>query len=140
MKRRIYVTLIIGISMMLMSCALTPQDRINQDPVAFASLPNWEKDQVIKGEIAVGMSPSAVKLAWGTPQNVVAGQENGKFRERWVYSVQYSSPSPYYYPYRNFYGYHPLYYPPYYRNDYVRVETGHVLFEDNKVVSWERRK
>ena len=145
MKKRIWSGILLLCSSLLVACSSnTPADRIEQNPEVFAALPNWEKDKVIQGQIAEGMSPSAVGLAWGNPQSIASGQDKEKFVQRWIYSVlspveampmtgwgYYGRP----YPYSRYY-YRPV---TYYPVEYIPENVAYVLFENNKVVSWERK-
>lgn len=126
----------------LVSCATTPSDRIEAHPQMFSALPNWEKDCVIRGEVRENMTPDAVRLAWGEPSYIAEGQINGVYSQRWIYSIaepvqrvsfgmgmgmgRYGGVYP---------GVGTYYYPV----DYVPVNVAFVLFQNNKVVSWERR-
>lgn len=140
MKTRIYVTLIALSAFLAVSCSTSVHDRIDAYPEVFNALPDWEKQEVSKGGISVGMSPEAVKLAWGNPQHIEAGQIGNKYTQRWIYSIRYAVNSPHY-GWGGFYGpYRGYYAPVYYPVDYIPVEVGHVVFQNNKVVSWGRTR
>lgn len=134
----------------LVSCASTPASRIQKHPALFNSLPQTEQNLVQTGQIAEGMAPPAVFLAWGDPSAVSEGNLNGKSATRWIYSslepVYTTPPGAFWYgPYWGGgpYGRTGLYAPYYpYYNDitYVPVNTGYVLFINGKVESWERRR
>ena len=132
----------------LASCVSTPASRIQKNPALFNSLPPSQKTLVESGQIAEGMSPPAVFLAWGDPSAVAEGNLNGKSATRWIYtSLQpvYTPPpsfwagpywgGPYWGP-----GFYRPYYPYYNDVTYVPVNTGYVLFINGKVQSWERRR
>lgn len=70
----------------LASCVSTPASRIQKNPALFNSLPPSQKTLVESGQIAEGMSPPAVFLAWGDPSAVAEGNLNGKSATRWIYS------------------------------------------------------
>ena len=132
----------------LASCVSTPASRIQKNPALFNSLPPSQKTLVESGQIAEGMSPPAVFLAWGDPSAVAEGHLNGKSATRWIYS----SLQPVYTPPPSFWagpywggpywgpGFYRPYYPYYNDVTYVPVNTGYVLFINGKVQSWERRR
>lgn len=80
----LFTTLAAALS--LASCVSTPASRIQKNPVLFNSLPPAQKALVETGQIAEGMSPPAVFLAWGDPSAVAEGNLNGKPATRWIYS------------------------------------------------------
>lgn len=70
----------------LSSCVTqTPEARIKKQPAAFLALPAKHQELVRRGEIARGMSPDAVRLAWGNPSRRFSGAKEGKNIERWDY-------------------------------------------------------
>lgn len=141
MLRRISLALLALPLLISMSCSVTPQDRIDADPEAFAALQDWEKKHVAAGTIGVGMSPDGVRLAWGKPQIVESGQSGKDFTQRWIYMNRYPVDSPRYYGPHGFYGpYYRGFYAPMYYPDFVSVETGNVLFKNNKVIEWGQAK
>jgi len=130
----------------LMSCSSTPASRIKESPQVFNALPTQQKQLVSQGRIEQGMTPPAVYLAWGDPSRVAEGVINGQQAMRWIYSTLQPvySPPPTFWggPFWGGPGFYPnLYYPyyPYYNDiNYVPVNTGHVLFINGKVKSWEK--
>lgn len=142
----LFTTLAAALS--LASCVSTPASRIQKNPALFNSLPPSQKTLVEAGQIAEGMSPPAVFLAWGDPSAVAEGNLNGKSATRWIYS----SLQPVYTPPPSFWagpywggpywgpGFYRPYYPYYNDVTYVPVDTGYVLFINGKVKSWERRR
>lgn len=72
--------------MVLVSCSSTLDDRIAENQDTFNSLSPQQKQQVVRGEISVGMPPEAVKMVWGNPVSTASGMINGKPSERWLYS------------------------------------------------------
>ncbi len=120
----------------------TPASRIAENPVMFQSLPAEQQTLVQQGRISEGMSQDAVFLAWGAPNNEpYVGQQNGKSLVRWVYTYQQPvmSTPPLGPVYWGPYGwYDPAVYGP--TTVYVPRTAATVLFENNKVVSWESRK
>ena len=64
----------------------TPQARIAQNPQVFAALPKKDQRLVEQGQVARGMSPDAVMLAWGYPSRRFEGAKDTKRTERWDYA------------------------------------------------------
>ncbi len=131
----------------LASCVSTPQSRIAENPSIYNSLTANQQSLVSVGQIEQGMTPPAVFLAWGEPSAVSEGVMDGKQATRWIYSTLepvFTTPpvfwgGPYWGPYRGPGFYH--YYCPYYNDvTYIPVNTGHVLFINGKVKSWEKRR
>lgn len=128
----------------LVSCeTTTPATRIQENPAMFSQLPEKQQQLVRAGRIAHGMSPSAVYLAWGAPQRkVTVGMSNGKTAEKWVYTT----PRPVtvtndFYPYRPWRGpYWDAYPYSHMSTAWVQEESGGVLFEGGKVVSWQQQQ
>ena len=76
--------IVLSAGLLLVSCVpSTPQTRIQRAPGKFAALSEKQQSLVEKGEIARGMSPDAVYLAWGGPSRVFQGSKDGKTSERW---------------------------------------------------------
>lgn len=70
------------------SCVpLTPQGRIDRHPEKFSRLTSKQKELVTQGQIAPGMSPDAVWLAWGAPERNFEGAKEGKRTARWDYAA-----------------------------------------------------
>jgi hypothetical protein len=67
----------------------TPQTRIQQHPEMFAALTPKDQQLVQQGQLAKGMPPPAVLLAWGPPARRFEGFQSGKTTERWDYSGAY---------------------------------------------------
>jgi hypothetical protein len=129
------------------SCApMTPQGRISQDPGRFASLPKAHQSLVMQGLITRGMSPDAVHIAWGPPDQRFVGSRGTHYSERWDYS---GSRPVYTASYFGGYGYGG--YGPYHRGwyspigygvgpeiTYIPYRIASVWFIDNRVDSWEQ--
>jgi hypothetical protein len=127
------------------SCApSTPQTRIQENPGKFAALSSKDKQAVQQGNIAPGMSPDAVYLAWGTPAESFQGSSKDKITERWDYAATrpvYST---------SFYGSYGSIYGGRYGNlnrhayalgpeiAYVPYRVASVWFLNQRVDSWER--
>lgn len=71
---------------LLGACSPTPSDRIAKNTQAYEQLPKEQQAKVARGELEKGMSPTAVLLAWGEPEQKMAGRMNGKNTERWIYT------------------------------------------------------
>jgi hypothetical protein len=138
---------VVALGLLAASCApSTPQTRIQQHPQQFAALSTKEQSLVQRGELAKGMSPDAVLLAWGSPAMRYEGYQQGRAAERWDYTAArpvYANPyfgaysfAGYghygHYPYSGYgFGFGPeLAYLPYCRAS--------VWFVGNRVDSWER--
>ena len=131
------------------SCApSTPQTRIAKNPEQFAALGKKEQDLVQQGQISRGMSPEAVVLAWGSPDQRFEGSKDSKPTGRWdylgsrpVYSASYFGAFGY-----GFGGYGPYGYPGYTHLGsavgpdiaYVPYRLASVWFVNQRVDSWER--
>lgn len=143
MVRIMLTFLMTGVLLLLSSCASTPASRIQKNPQIFQSLSTQDQALVMSGQIAQGMQPSAVYLAWGSPSSSIDGNLNGKSSVRWLYSdlqpVYHPTPywgnCGYWDPYYN--RYNPYYYP--YDITYVPINVGYVLFSKGKVTAWEKR-
>lgn len=127
----------------------TPQARIAKYPEKFAALDKKEQNLVQQGQIARGMSPDAVVLAWGFPDQQFEGSRNSRLTKRWDYASAvpvYSTTYAYggfgygygrYGPYRNHGYYGPAFgFGP--EVTYLPYRVASVWFVDNAVDSWER--
>ncbi len=137
-------------ALLLSSCATaTPAGRVAESPAMFQTLTESQKTAVMEGRVVEGMTPDAVYLAWGRPDRVMRGSENGKPFEQWrftelkpVYHTGLTMGMGYgYAPYR--YGRRGGYYYPSYAAletgpDYVPVTSAVVRFSRNRVTGWER--
>ncbi len=126
----------------LFSCqSPTPMSRASQNPVMYQMLSPEHQMLVQQGRICEGMSKDAVFLAWGNPNTPpMTGQQNGTPYEKWVYVV-----------------YDPVlmstvgvgagcwhggcwYGGVGSSTAYVPREAAWVMFQNDKVTSWESRK
>lgn len=126
--------------------------RLNKHPELSQSLTPKEQALVAQGEIAEGMSPDAVFLAWGRPDRIRTGSRNGRKTETWAYfgSTPVARPavsvgvggSPAFY---SRFGVHPTF--GYGTGvgwnygtdiDFARHVAREVEFVNDRVVSWER--
>lgn len=143
------LTIAVLAALVFASCApSTPQARIAREPEKFAALGKREQGLVQQGELARGMGPEAVTLAWGGPDQRFEGSKNSKRSERWDYAA--SRPV---YPTNFFggFGYGYGSYGPYGRGSYSGIGFGlgpeiayvpyrvaSVWFVSGRVDSWER--
>ncbi len=137
------LTVTAALVLSLASCqSATPATRIAENPVLFRSLPTEQQLMVQQGRICEGMSQDAVFLAWGPPNtSPYEGQKNGKNIVRWVYTYQepvMTAPTmgPVMWGPYGWYG-TAMYGPG---TAYVPRTAATVEFENNKVISWEKRK
>ena len=138
-----------GAAVLLAACAAaTPGSRVAQAPQLFEALTTPQKQAVLEGRVLEGMSPDAVYLAWGRPDRVTRGSQNGTPFELW----RFTELQPVYRSAVNLgwgYGYGPYgyggrgYYDPAFVGvetgpDYVPVTAAVVRFSRNRVIAWER--
>lgn len=71
--------------LLVMSCASTPERRIQKNPDLYSKLDDKDKVLVQQGRIRKGMSMSAVLLAWGGASQIEEAEVDGKSIERWSY-------------------------------------------------------
>jgi len=103
MKRRSFLrALTFGVAagaLIFTSCSTT-ETRISGHPVIYQSLSPSDQALVSQGQIRTGMSPNAVWLAWGSPDQKIVGNMRGRSTETWIYinytTYPYSYPYPYY--------------------------------------------
>jgi hypothetical protein len=97
MKRRFFLrasTLAVLTGMLILTSCSTPQTRISDHPDLYQSLSHRDQALVSQGQIRIGMSRTAVWLAWGTTDQKIIGNMGGGPTETWVY-VYYAT-YPYY--------------------------------------------
>ena len=63
-------------TLLLNSCS-TPETRISEHPDLYRSLSHKNQALVSQGQIRIGMSRTAVWLAWGTPDRKILGNMGG---------------------------------------------------------------
>ncbi len=78
-------------------CATTGA-RISNNPEMYQRLSPSDQALVSQGQIRPGMTPDAVWLAWGTPDQKIPGNARGRPTETWVY-LRYETPPSYGSPY-----------------------------------------
>jgi hypothetical protein len=91
------------------SCS-TPQTRISDHPDFYQSLSQRDQALVTQGQIRIGMSRTAVWLAWGSPNRKIVGNMGGGPTETWIYVYYASYPSYPFEPLDEYFG-APLYDP-----------------------------
>src|SRR6516162_11382739 len=97
-------------ALILTSCS-TPETRISEHPDLYQSLSHRDQALVSQGQIRIGMSRTAVWLAWGTTDRKIIGNMGGGPTETWVYVYYASYPYyPFYNPWDIYFG-APLYDP-----------------------------
>lgn len=148
MKNALLLALSAALAFVTSCSSSTPQARIDANPGIYNSLTSTEKSLVLTGQIAKGMKPPAVFLAWGAPDQKSVGETESRSVEKWVYTR--SSPSsvlrfsPYlgygrgYGRYGRYGGYGGFGFGPqviYSQRAYARVE-----FQKGRVTSWERNR
>lgn len=137
--------LILGVvGMILASCApVTPEKRIAANPSKYEKVPEKYRELVRRGELAPGMGPDAVYLAWGGPARVYEGSEKGARTMRWDYSGTMPVTTmgwEGYYGYGR-YGRYPVYGAMMVPEvAYVPYRRASVWFRNEKVESWERSR
>jgi len=97
MKRRLFLrasTLSVLTGLLVLTSCSTPQTRISDHPDLYQSLSHRDRALVSQGQIRIGMSRTAVWLAWGTTDQKIIGNMGGGPTETWVY-VYYAT-YPYY--------------------------------------------
>ena len=131
----------------LVSCVpSTPQARIEKNPQAFAALGKKDQELVKQGLISRGMSPDAVKLAWGEPAQRFEGSRKFRRTERWDYSGSKPVYSTGFYGGYGYGWYSPYGYGRYSslgyglgpEVSYIPYRVASVWFVENRVESWER--
>ena len=123
---KFFVLLVI---LLLAGCATsTIQSRENARATAYASFSPQVKTLVNQGRIAVGMTPDAVYIAWGKPDEVLQSGNQQGVTTTWVYRATFLEETQYWVG-RRFP--HPAYnYEP---RSYVSAE---ILFANGVVQSW----
>src|SRR5216117_1089239 len=98
MRRRFFLralTLAVATGTLTLTGCSTPQTRISDHPDLSQTLSPRDQALVSQGQIRIGMSRTAVWLAWGSPDRKIVGNMGGGPTETWLY-IYYA---PYYPPY-----------------------------------------
>jgi hypothetical protein len=117
MKRRFFVaasTLALTTGALILTSCSTPQTRISEHPDLYQSLSHRDQSLVGQGQVRIGMSRTAVWLAWGSPDRKIVGNMGAGRTETWAYIYYVTYPYyPGYGPWDPYLG-APLYDPFYY--------------------------
>jgi hypothetical protein len=111
MRRRFFVrasTLGLATAAIVLTSCSTPQTRISEHPDLYQTLSHRDQALVTQEQIRIGMSRTAVWLAWGSPDRKIVGNMGCGRTETWLY-VYYAS-CPCYGPWDPYFG-APLYDP-----------------------------
>jgi hypothetical protein len=114
MKRRFFLrasTLALATGVLILTSCSTPQTRISEHPDLYQTLSHRDQALVGQGQVRIGMSRSAVWLAWGSPDRKIVGNMGGGPTETWIYTYYASYPYYPYYPPLDYYFGAPLYDP-----------------------------
>jgi hypothetical protein len=142
MKRRFSLrasTLPVATAALILTSCSTPETRISEHPDLYQSLSHKDQALVSQGQIRIGMSRTAVWLAWGSPDRKIVGNMGGGATETWLY-IYYATYYPPYGPWGPW-GYFgdPLYDPFYY--SYIPPSIPYpskvVTFARGRVVSFQ---
>jgi hypothetical protein len=101
------------------------QSRKHERAAVYAALPAESKVMVDQGQIAVGMSPDAVYIAWGAPAQILQQENQDGATTTWLYEGGWMEANRYWYRRSLLYDYQP--------RTYVRAE---VIFVKNVVQEW----
>jgi len=127
-----------AIGMLILTGCSTPETRISEHPDFYQSLSRKDQALVSQGQIRIGMSRTAVWLAWGTTDQKIVGNMGGGPTETWVYVYYASYP---YYPFEPLDEYFgaPLFDPFYYSwfPPSIPYPGKLVTFAHGKVVSYQ---
>jgi hypothetical protein len=107
MKRHILLralTLAVVASAFTFTGCSTTESRISDHPEIFNTLSPTDQALVREGRIRPGMSQNAVWVAWGAPDEKIAGAMRGRTTETWVY-ITYETAYRYGYPRGPYFGY-----------------------------------
>ena len=85
MKRWSNLVWILGLGVMMLGCATTPESRIAEHQKMFKALPEEVQEMVADGEVAVGFNRDMVYLALGTADQVATEQTENGPAEVWTY-------------------------------------------------------
>ena len=142
MKRSFFVrasTLRLAAAAIVFTGCSTPQTRISDHPDLYQSLSQRDQALVSQGQIRIGMSRTAVWLAWGSPDRKIVGNMGGGPTETWLY-IYYATYYPPYAPWGpwGYFGdpfYDPFYYS--YIPPSIPYPSKVVTFARGKVASFQ---
>jgi len=95
---RVALTFAITAGALIFSGCGTTGGRISQHPDMYQRLSAKDQALVSQGQIRPGMTMDAVWLAWGTPDQKIPDNMDGRPAETWVY-LRYETPPSYGGPY-----------------------------------------
>jgi hypothetical protein len=114
MRRRFFLrasTFALAAGTLILTGCSTPETRISEHPDLYQSLSHRDQALVSQGQIRIGMSRTAVWLAWGSADQKIVGNMGGGPTETWIYTYYATCPYyPYYAPWDVYFG-APLYDP-----------------------------
>ena len=116
MKRRSFLrtsTLGVAAAALVVTGCSTPQTRISEHPDLYQSLSQRDQALVTQGQIRIGMSKTAVWLAWGSPDRKIVGNMGGGPTETWLY-IYYTTYYPPYEPWGPWAFFGDPFYDPFY--------------------------
>ena len=114
MRRRFFLhtsTLGLATGLLILTSCSTPQTRISEHSNLYQGLSQKDQALVSQEQIRIGMSRSAVWLAWGSPDRKIVGNMGGGRTETWIYTYYASYPYYPYYPPLDYYFGAPLFDP-----------------------------
>lgn len=142
---RLVLTCAFALSLLTACSVNTTQSRISRNGAMYSLLSAEHRSLVASGQIIKGMSKDAVYLAWGSPSRIFKLEEEGKPKERWVYTrsepvttttfgVGYGT-----FPRYRRWGYDGcIFGGP--QQVYVSEQYASVVFSRDKVESWEKKQ
>jgi hypothetical protein len=85
MKKVLSSLPVLVVVMIVLSCASW---RPAYSPLEMEMFPPKVREHINNAEVAIGMSPVAVRYSWGAPKavRVLPTDENGNLREEWIYT------------------------------------------------------
>jgi hypothetical protein len=76
-------------AILLLGCQSPMQRRIDQNSVEYQALNSETSSKVDQGQIAMGMSESALKIAWGDPVKFAEGEDSQGHFKTWYFQGSY---------------------------------------------------
>jgi hypothetical protein len=116
MKRRFFLRasrLAVATGTLIVTACSTPQTRISEHPDLYQTLSPRDQALVNQGQIRIGMSRTAVWLAWGSPDRKIVGNMGGGPTETWLY-IYYATYYPPYAPWGPWAYFGDPFYDPFY--------------------------
>lgn len=146
MKTKLFFTVPLLASALLLGACSTINSRINEKGSVFYTLDPDTQSKIAHGDVAVGFTPDMVYMALGTPDaKRYRTTADGK-AETWIYGAYYYDPVGYM-GYHRWGGWGPrgfyrMYWEPapYYGRGYVSGDQTRVTFRGGKVESIEQSR